>query len=215
MDQVPNPVRTKTSLQSDKILDAAANLFATQRFHEVRMDDIAAGAAVAKGTLYRYFNDKEELYLAMLTRASEQFLVRLKADTARTNTLRERLRAIVTSLITFFDEHPNLFDLIQRAEVMRGPGFPWQSTREELVRLVTDLCDEAKAQGEFHIADPEHAVLMLLGGLRSVIRFGNHPRPRDLPERLVEAFLHGNDVAGRGRRASRKETPVLTEPTRM
>lgn len=208
-------MRTKTSVQSDKILDAAANLFATQRFHEVRMDDIAAGAAVAKGTLYRYFNDKEELYLAMLTRASEQFMVRLKADTAQANTLRERLIAIVTAIITFFDEHPNLFDLIQRAEVMRGPGFPWQNTREELVRIVIDLCDEAKAKGEFHIADPDHAVLMLLGGLRSLIRFGKHPRPSDLPSRLVEAFLLGNAIQSRGRRVNRQEEAVLSEPSRL
>ena len=61
-------MRTKTAQQADKVLDAAARLFGTQRFHEVRMEDIAAEATVGKGTLYRYFNDKEELFVALLER---------------------------------------------------------------------------------------------------------------------------------------------------
>ena len=35
-------MRTRTSEQKEKILAAASQLFGTQRFHEVRMDDIAA-----------------------------------------------------------------------------------------------------------------------------------------------------------------------------
>ena len=65
-------VRTKTPAQAEKILGAAARLFATQRFHEARMEDIAAAAAVGKGTLYRYFGDKDQLYRALLVRAAEQ-----------------------------------------------------------------------------------------------------------------------------------------------
>ena len=63
-------MRSKTPLQAEKILAAAAQLFATHRFHEARMEDIAALAEVGKGTLYRYFKDKEELYLALLQRAT-------------------------------------------------------------------------------------------------------------------------------------------------
>ena len=64
-------MRTKTPKLGSRILDAAARQFARQRFHEVRMDDIAAEAEVSKGTLYSYFRDKEELYLALLARGSE------------------------------------------------------------------------------------------------------------------------------------------------
>src|SRR6185503_1977906 len=101
--------------QSEKVLDAAARLFGTQRFHEVRMEDIAAEAEVGKGTLYRYFNDKEELYLALLARASKQFLDRLEEAAGRGEGPRCRLKAVVAAIIAFFDEQPHLFDLIQRA----------------------------------------------------------------------------------------------------
>src|SRR5438270_9573836 len=113
------------------MLDAAARLFGMQRFHEVRMEDIAAEAAVGKGTLYRYFSDKDELYLALLERASREYLERLQEEKARAEGAREQLQAVVAAIITFFDQQPHLLDLIQRAEVLRDPkrAFPWQKTR--------------------------------------------------------------------------------------
>src|SRR5437764_13482752 len=100
------------------MLDAAARLFGGQRFHEVRMDDIAAEAAVGKGTLYRYFADKEELYRAMLTRTSERMLRRIEALTAGPGSARARLEALVAAVIEQFDAEPHLLELIQRAEVL-------------------------------------------------------------------------------------------------
>jgi AcrR family transcriptional regulator len=194
-------VRTKTPLQAEKILDAAARLFGTRRFHEVRMDDIAAEVGVGKGTLFRYFRDKEDLYLAVLDRASDQFVERVKVELARHADPRAGLIALVHTIIAYFDEHPHLLDLIQRAEVLHGsdPNLPWRKTRGELMHLVVALFHQAQARGDFVVHDPELASLMLLGGLRSVIRFGPVPRPRDLPERLVDAYLHGQDVASRAR----------------
>ena len=173
------------------MLDAAARLFGASRFHEVRMEDIAAEAEVGKGTLYRYFDDKEELYLALLARASKQFLARLERAGRETESACGRLTAMVSAIIAFFDEQPHLFDLIQRAEVMRVPDFSWQQTRDHLGRMIHRHFDEGKARGEFVVRDPELAVVMLLGALRSVIRFGKQPRAADLAERVVEALLHG------------------------
>jgi AcrR family transcriptional regulator len=174
------------------MLDAAARLFGTQRFHQVRMEDIAAAAAVGKGTLYRYFNDKEELYQALLDRASRQLLARLDAELGHPDGPRQRLLRVVATLLDFFGEQPHLFALIQRAEVLQGPGFPWQQTRRQLIRIVKSLFEEGKQSGEFAIGDPELYTLLLLGGLRTVIRFGKEPRRRGLPAEIVEVFLRSS-----------------------
>jgi AcrR family transcriptional regulator len=161
------------------------------------MEDIAAEADVGKGTLYRYFNDKEELFAMLLERSSRQFMERLREEKRRALGPRAQLQAIVGAIVAFFDEHPHLFDLIQRAEVLRESdrASPWQKTREDLLCLVLDLFKVGEAEGEFSIRDPEMVALLLLGGLRSVIRFGEQPRPRDLAKRIVEAFLHGADIS--------------------
>jgi TetR/AcrR family transcriptional repressor of mexJK operon len=182
-------VRTKTPRQADKILDAAGRLFGTQRFHEVRMDDIAAEAAVGKATLYRYFSDKDELYLALLVRSADQFTRRVRAEAERAGGARARLVAVVAAILAFFDERPHLLDLILRAELLRPSGVadPWQQSRDELFRLIHDLLEAGKEGGEFAIRDADLAMLLLLGGLRAVIRFGKHPHPRNLASRIVNA----------------------------
>src|SRR5262245_48029316 len=116
---------------------AAAKLFATHRFHEARMEDIAALAEVGKGTLYRYFKDKEELYLALLERAGEGRAVRLEEALAGVTGARGKLVALVQGLLGYFEDNPHLFDLIQHAEAMQRPGveFPWQKRRNENVAL--------------------------------------------------------------------------------
>lgn len=188
-------MRTRTPRYAEKMLDAAGRLFGSKLFHEVRMDDVAAAAAVSKGTLYRYFRDKEEMYLALLERASRQLLERLQKAIGSVKGSRRQLVAFIAAVIDFFDEQPHVFDLIMRAEALRAPGqaFPWQKVRDEGVRLVREIIQEAGRRGEFTIRDAEVSTLMLLGGMRAVIRFGRRPRPRQVARRIVNSFLDGAD----------------------
>jgi AcrR family transcriptional regulator len=186
-------VRCKTPQQADKILAAAALLFSSHRFHEARMEDIAAQAEVGKGTLYRYFKDKEELYLALLARAAEGLQKRLREALEGPGSPREKLVAVVGTLLGYFDEQPHVLDVIMHAEAMQRPGqeFPWQKIRQQTNTLVEDLLKAGKRDGVFAVEDTHLATLMLLGGLRAVLRFGAKPRLADLPERIVTGFLGG------------------------
>jgi AcrR family transcriptional regulator len=201
-------MRTKTPLQADKILEAAGRLFGTQRFHEVRMEDIAAEAEVGKGTLYRYFSDKEELFLALVDRSADQLLCRVRSAVAEAEGPRGKLEAVVNGTVTFFDEHPHLFDIIQRAEVMNGPDFPWKKVRNEMIAQVTHFFEEGQRSGEFAGGDPEVAGLLLLGGLRGVIRFGRQPRPTDLTRRITSVFFQVPQQPDKQRRPARR-TPFV------
>ena len=49
-----------------EILDAAFDAFAAEGFAGTRLDDVAARAGVTKGTIYVYFDSKEELFVAAL-----------------------------------------------------------------------------------------------------------------------------------------------------
>jgi AcrR family transcriptional regulator len=187
-------LRLKTPHQPDKILSAAARLFATHRFHEARMEDIAALADVGKGTLYRYFKDKEELYLALLDRAARSLQSCLCRALEGIASPTAQLVAVVAGLLDYFDEEPYVFDLIQHAEVMQKPdtGFPWQKTRQKTIALVKQILEAGDRAGEFYCPDPDLAVLLLLGGLRAVIRFGKQPRPAGLAHEIVTRFLDGH-----------------------
>jgi AcrR family transcriptional regulator len=202
-------VRTKSPHQAEKILDAAASLFASQRFHEARMEDVAAAATVGKGTLYRYFKDKEELYLALLERAAAGISARLGAETQSADTIRARLAAVIRAILGYFDENPHLFDLIQHAEAMSRPQAlrPWHRWRDEITSRVLEIFEDARRSGEFTVSDPELVALLFLGSLRAVIRFGARPRPPQLPDHIIEVFLRG---VARSTKADRR----VPEPSR-
>lgn len=196
-------MRTKTPDQVDKILDAGSRLFGAQRFHEVRMDDIAVEAGVGKGTLYRYFRDKEELYVGLLGRALRRLVGRVRATMAEAAGPSARLEALAGAIVTHFDEHPHLMDLIQRAELGHVADTPFlgNETRAELLRLIVEVFEEGRERGEFRVRDPELTAMMLLGGLRAVIRAGRLPRPPDLCRRVVEGLLWGAASSGSSEKA--------------
>ena len=184
-------MRTKTPELDQRILDSAAQLFAGNHFHAVRMEDIAAEADVGKGTLYRYFKDKEELYLALLSRAAKQMKGRLRKLEKRNLDPIAQLIALVDDVLHFFDEQPHVFQIIQQVEATRGTNHPWQAARNVIIQEVIDLFAAAHRQGILTVRDPDITALVLLGGVRALIRFGPKKRPPDLAKRIVETVLYG------------------------
>jgi len=62
---------TSKERRRQAILTAALDVFSERGFASARLDDVAAAAGVAKGTLYLYFPDKEALFQALVRSAAE------------------------------------------------------------------------------------------------------------------------------------------------
>ena len=73
-----------------RILDAAREVFFRDGFMEANLDEVASGAGVAKGTLYRYFDTKAELYVAVLAHNGEHLRAAHARDGRRRDALRRR-----------------------------------------------------------------------------------------------------------------------------
>jgi AcrR family transcriptional regulator len=69
---MPVVAQAVLAAKREAILASAVLVFAERGFAESEMDSIAAAAGVAKGTLYRYFKNKEELFLAAVDRSFER-----------------------------------------------------------------------------------------------------------------------------------------------
>jgi AcrR family transcriptional regulator len=63
---IPERRRMPTAERRDTILRAAGPLFARDGYTGTRLDDIAAAAGVTKPILYRHFDSKKALYIALL-----------------------------------------------------------------------------------------------------------------------------------------------------
>ena len=88
------------------LMDAAERLFIEKGIATTSIDDIAAGAQVAKGTFYLYFPSKEALLGALQQRFVDSFCARLQEamDRHRPEDHHGRIKAWVeTGLETYLD----------------------------------------------------------------------------------------------------------------
>jgi AcrR family transcriptional regulator len=181
-----------------RILEEAARLFAARPFHDVRLEDVAAAAAVGKGTIYVYFPNKEELYLCLVDEGFARLVAELRAqhDDADGSAL-VALRRILAALVHFAVEHPQLSELMR--STAGGAGTRWAKARGELTRLIEATLRRGVRRRELRDAHPGLTALCIPGLVRSVILFG----PRRLEERaltrqLARLIEHG--IARRGAR---------------
>jgi len=78
----------------ERILEAATRLFLRDGFRAVGVDTIIAEAGVAKMTLYAHFPSKDDLIVAYLERANEQFWEWLEGASAGVDDPRAKLAAM-------------------------------------------------------------------------------------------------------------------------
>ncbi len=86
----------------DAIMDAAFRLFGTKGYYETKMSEIADEAGIAKGTLYLYFQSKEQLFFKMTEREIDRFLIELDAVVEKAETFERKLRSIASHHLFYF-----------------------------------------------------------------------------------------------------------------
>lgn len=114
-----------------QILFAAAALMADQGFSATSVDEIAAAAGVAKGSVYYNFGSKDELFTTILTEGIGSLNDALAA--ARAGLDGERaLEALITELLSQVAAHPDFAKLITTETFRTG------RRRQESIRLVRE-----------------------------------------------------------------------------
>jgi AcrR family transcriptional regulator len=183
-------MRTCDPKRGMQILDAAAQLFAKHHYHEVRMDDIAAHAGVAKGTLYRYYQDKEDLYLALTIHGIQELYEQSQGQIGDPD---QKLRDFITRIVRFYEKYPYFLELIQRIETSGSTASvtALQDIRTQWYHLVTDLITQLNDARQPLTADPDLAALALLGIIRGILRFTPQPWPSHLADWIYDQFMHG------------------------
>jgi AcrR family transcriptional regulator len=68
------PTEAERAQRRDDILDAAVRLFVAGGFEQVTLDDVVAEAHVTKRTIYAYFGDRTEIFLAAVERLRDRAL---------------------------------------------------------------------------------------------------------------------------------------------
>jgi AcrR family transcriptional regulator len=92
-----------------EILAAARKIFATKGFRDATVDDIAAEAGIAKGTVYLYYPSKKEMYLAALKQGLEELRQRTGAAMQSAVGAQAKLRAFVRTRMEYAEANRDFF----------------------------------------------------------------------------------------------------------
>jgi len=89
----------------ERILIAAAQVFADKGFHRATMQDVVRESGLSVGAIYTYFSGKSELFLAMCDLTSGRGMGELAVRLAGGTTIAERLAIAVSFYIDSIDAH--------------------------------------------------------------------------------------------------------------
>jgi AcrR family transcriptional regulator len=133
-----------------QILDAATSVFAAQGFATADVQEIAKKTGVGKGTIYRYFASKEELFLAAVDHGMRNLKLAVDGAAASAKQPLDRIAEGVLAYLTFFDERPEIVELLVQERAYfrdrKRPTYfvhreanmgPWQDLYRELIRTGT------------------------------------------------------------------------------
>jgi len=200
--------RVSQSSKRERIIEAGLKLFANESYQAVTMDRVAEAAGVAKGTLYLYFQSKEDLYLGILTDGMESISRNYQASVDPQADVKIRLRRAITLSIEFYDQRRDLLRLMMTEE----PRMPEarnrlrEEWRDRRVRFFNSLIEEGVQSGAFRAVDARLATFAILGSIRSVMLFYGAHRPVDqIGDELGEMVVRGlgHDAAANHRKVVR------------
>jgi len=189
-----------TAFRTREILDAARRVM-ENRGLEATMEEIAAAAGVAKGTLYLYFPGKDELVQALMSQVGQNLIAETEAILDSPGSPPEKLRQVVAMLLRYLEREGFLFPVYAR-EVVVGErparSDHWRAIREleeKFITLLTRFFAEGSAQGYFISGDSRLLAFMLQGLARAVGYYQMKGAPREAVQEalplLVNVLHHG------------------------
>ena len=198
-----------------RILEAARDVFFRDGFMEANLDEVASKAGVAKGTLYRYFDSKAELYVAVLAHNGEIFERRMRevVDTPRCPPpeLIQRLGRFYFAHWMRNPEYFQIFWALENQSVIGElpDGVIAQVTRlwDKCVSMLAEVVQRGVDQGHFAPCDVWEVADILWTLTNGLIQTQASAARRKLRRRpLEDTFTDAVDLVLRGL-ASARATP--------
>lgn len=185
------------NLKKQALLEAVLHVFSEKGVNGLTMDNVALQAGVAKGTLYAYFENKQDL-LKTAIEAGISPLVQELTELLESNLSPvEKLSRLTLRHLTYCDEHRNFFRILvydrqaSQERMRRYKSGLYQDFLRTIARVVADGIKD----GSLRPANPSHVACMLIESNIAVIHQrlqSENPSPVEEDARFItETFLYG------------------------
>ena len=181
-----------------RLLETAATSFARHGFDAANIDQIAVAAGVAKGTVYNYFQSKEQLFGAVLSEAARRAVARYDEGRPFPD-VRSALRALAAADLAVLREE-EAFMKVLVGEAMNPRSENYAVILEHLAPFlgaVSETVDRAVRDGQVRADRPVPQLALTFVGLLTLLYIqywksgGSWPDLGEVPDLAVSLFLDG------------------------
>lgn len=178
-----SPSERRKAQRRQEIVRAATLLFAKLGYAACEMDRVARELGIAKGTLYLYFNGKQELFLACVDQGMLDLQAALEQVVVPDNEPFRRIEMSIWQFLNFFDENPQHIELlIQERAIFRDRPQPTFFVHRDARRsrwrdFYQQLIDSGRIRNDVAIDD----LLDSIGNLLYGTMFTNYFVGRSVP----------------------------------
>jgi len=164
----PRPRTKPAEVRREEIMDAAERLFLSHGVASTTIDDIAAGADVAKGTVYLQFVSKQALLSALGDRFAENQLAHIKAAIAQQpdRDWAGKLKAWAEACVSFYLDRIALHDMLFHEAI--SPTREGQVENIVIDHLAGLLAAGAEAEA-WKIDDARFCAVFLFSGMHGIV----------------------------------------------
>lgn len=176
MNKSTRKERERTARRTD-ILRAAANIFAEKGFEGSTLEEISEAAEYGKGTIYHYFQNKEEIYSAILDELFSNYLNLVKDVDKETSSLKDFFEILSKGIINYSIENKSAFLLLVqvRLNLMRTCSFKifekLNNYHEEILKIYHKRINKAIKNEEIVKVNPRALSVLFKGMILSHLNY--------------------------------------------
>jgi AcrR family transcriptional regulator len=197
MENIPRKERERLAKKTD-ILKAAREVFAQKGLHAATLDEIAEKAEFAKGTLYGYFQSKDDLFACMLEEEMIKFEQCINQVVNMPLSPALKVEKLVKNMLMAFEQNEDFLRLLSKERPGMSTALGGEKMMElfkRLTKLVSSMVKEGVKEGVFATKDPVRSAVALFNLVHgsAMSSLMNHKKIND-PEEvkfLTDFFLNG------------------------
>jgi TetR/AcrR family fatty acid metabolism transcriptional regulator len=166
--------KRRTSEKYFRIIDAATKVFAKKGFYQAKISEIAGQAGVADGTIYIYFENKDDILISLFEEQMKVVLDNMVRELSKTRDPIEMLQIFAMTHLRLVEKNKDMAEIIQ-VELRQSSMFMKEYKNEKFARyldVIEEIIQEGQERGVFQKeVIPAIAKRAFFGALDEMSRF--------------------------------------------
>jgi AcrR family transcriptional regulator len=158
----------KGDAMKEEILRAAAERFARYGFQKTTLEEIASDLNKVKSSVYYYFDNKEDIFKAVIEQELDKFALMLRENVNKAESAKEKLYAFINSHLLLFEKLTRGYSTIKDMYFSKHDII--QATRkkydENEITLIETILKDGAASKDFSVENIKNTALFILTAIK-------------------------------------------------